>query len=142
MALSFRNINATPRDPVSEWGSEGIQAALERGDLSQWRQIAAEVRRDPWGSVANELSQVLSYCRPYGVADVMASILADARADAEQKERESVMKEVRYLVRRSGLTAKEFASRIGTSPSRLSTYMNGRVVPSASLMVRMRQVRG
>jgi len=80
MALAFRNIDVTPQDPVSEWGLEGIQAALERGDLSHWRRIAAEVRRDPWGMVAEDLADVLSYCHPYGVADVMLDILTSARA--------------------------------------------------------------
>jgi hypothetical protein len=31
------------------------------------------------------------------------------------------------------------ASRIGTSPSRLSTYVTGKVTPSAALLVRMRR---
>ena len=48
--------------------------------------------------------------------------------------------EVRNLVGRSGLSKQDFAERIGTSRSRLSTYMSGKVVPSAALMVRMRRV--
>ena len=38
------------------------------------------------------------------------------------------------------LDKQDFAERIGTSRSRLSTYMSGKVVPSATLMVRMRRV--
>jgi len=51
-----------------------------------------------------------------------------------------VASEVRNLVGRSGLSKQDFAERIGTSRSRLSTYMSGKVVPSAALMVRMRRV--
>jgi hypothetical protein len=29
--LQFRNINATPDDPVEKWGVEGILAAIDRG---------------------------------------------------------------------------------------------------------------
>jgi transcriptional regulator with XRE-family HTH domain len=47
---------------------------------------------------------------------------------------------VAALVRASGLTRAEFASRIGTSASRLSTYVTGKVTPSAALLVRMRDV--
>jgi transcriptional regulator with XRE-family HTH domain len=47
---------------------------------------------------------------------------------------------VQGLVARSGLSKQGFAERIGTSRSRLSTYMSGQVVPSATLMVRMRRV--
>ena len=140
MPLAFRNLTVTPDDPVSEWGLEGIQTALERGDLSHWRRIAAEVRRDPWGKVTSDLVAVLSYCHPYGVGDLMADVVASARADAEQSERASVSAEVREIVEASGMTAAEFAARIGTSPSRLSTYATGKVIPSAALMVRMRRL--
>jgi len=140
MALAFRNIDVTPEDPVQTWHTEGIQTALERGDLSHWRRIAAEVRLDPWGQVAQELSEVLSYVRPYGVADLMDGVLADARSAERDRERDEVATEVRSLIHASGLTNQAFAARIGTSPSRLSTYATGRVVPSASLLVRMRRV--
>lgn len=38
------------------------------------------------------------------------------------------------------LSRAQFASQIGTSASRLSTYVNGKVTPSAALLVRMRRV--
>ena len=62
-----------------------------------------------------------------------------ARELAIDSEREEVASEVRDLVARSGLSKQDFAERIGTSRSRLSTYMSGKVVPSATLIVRMRR---
>jgi hypothetical protein len=50
--LAFRNLDITPDAPVSSWPTEGVQAALERGDLEHWRRIVAEVNRDPWGRTA------------------------------------------------------------------------------------------
>jgi transcriptional regulator with XRE-family HTH domain len=47
---------------------------------------------------------------------------------------------VRQLIRESGLTAASFASRAGTSASRLSTYASGKVVPSAAMMLRLERV--
>jgi transcriptional regulator with XRE-family HTH domain len=67
-------------------------------------------------------------------------VVAQARKLATDAERDQVASEVRELVSRSGLSRQDFADRIGTSRSRLSTYMAGKVVPSATLMVRMRQV--
>jgi DNA-binding transcriptional regulator YiaG len=61
---------------------------------------------------------------------------------AEAAERALVAEEVRRLVDVSGLSLTEFASRMGTSVSRLSTYRSGRVTPSAALMTRMRRVSG
>lgn len=140
MSLAFRNIDITPDDPVAQWHNEGIQAALERGDLSDWRKIASEVARAPWGQVAQELEEVLTYARPYGVADLMEDVVRTARTRVEQAERDEVAMEIRHIVETSGLNGQEFARQIGTSASRLSTYIHGRVVPSATLLVRMRQV--
>jgi hypothetical protein len=140
MPLAFRNLGITPDAPVSSWPTEAVQAALERGDLEHWQRIAAEVNRDPWGRIARQLEEVLSHSRPYGVADAMDVVLARARRHAEDSEREEVAAEVRDAIARSGMSRSEFASRIGTSPSRLSTYATGKVTPSATLMIRMRRI--
>jgi len=70
----------------------------------------------------------------------MERVIAWAREAAQAAEREAVAAEVDALVRASGLTRAEFASRIGTSAPRLSTYATGKVTPSAALLVRMRTV--
>ncbi len=139
-SLTFRNVNASPDDPVTQWPQEAIQAALERGSLSHWRRLAKAIRADPWGPVTRGVEEVLTYSRPYGVAKTMQRIVSGARDEAEMSERQAVAAEVTQLVDRSGLTRTEFASRIGTSASRLSTYATGKVTPSAALMVRMRLV--
>jgi transcriptional regulator with XRE-family HTH domain len=139
-ALAFRNVDASPDDPVSEWPLEAIQTALERGSLPHWRRLAAAIKEGPWGPLARSVEEVLTYSRPYGVAEAMERIIAQARKAASQRERDAVAGEVVTLVRASGLTRSEFASRIGTSASRLSTYATGKVTPSAALLVRMRDV--
>lgn len=135
--LTFRNIDLSPADPVSTWPVEAIQAALERGGLSDWRRLAKAVMAQPWGPVARRIEEVLRYSRPYGVADLMERVIDRARSEAEQAERAAVALEVGQLIERSGLSRADFASQIGTSPSRLSTYATGKVTPSAALMVRM-----
>lgn len=137
--LAFRNLEASPDDPVAEWPPEAIQAALERGSLEHWRRLAEEVSAEPWGPVARRVEEVLAYSRPYGVAGAMERVIARSRRAAEASERAAVAAEVAGLVEASGLTRTEFASRIGTSASRLSTYITGGVTPSAALMVRMRR---
>jgi DNA-binding transcriptional regulator YiaG len=142
MPLTFRNVTARPCDPVSRWPTEAVQAALERGDLSHWQRLAVEIRRDPWGRTARQVEEVLSHSRPYGVAELMESMIASARRAEEQAEREAVAAEIRAALAQSGLSRAKFAERIGTSASRLSTYASGRVVPSASLMIRIRRLAG
>lgn len=140
--LTFRNVDASPTDPVSAWPQEAVQTALERGGLAEWRRLAAAVREDPWGAVARRLEEVLTYSHPYGVAAAFERAIAQCREAAETAERKAVAREIRELVAQSGISQAEFASRIGTSASRLSTYVSGKVTPSAALLLRMRGVPG
>lgn len=136
-ALTFRNIKISPDDPVAEWPTEAIQTALERGSLSHWRRLGAAIHAQPWGPIARKVEEVLTYSRPYGVSKVMERLLSRSREEAEAAERAAVAAEVKRLIAASGLTRREFASRIGTSTSRLSTYATGKVTPSATLLLRM-----
>ncbi|HSS41807.1 MAG TPA: helix-turn-helix transcriptional regulator [Solirubrobacterales bacterium] len=67
-------------------------------------------------------------------------MIEQARRDTEAAERMAVASEIQRLIEESGLTRHAFASHIGTSTSRLSTYATGKVTPSAALMLRMRRV--
>ena len=139
-SLKFRNISASPDDPVETWPFEGILAAIERGTLPDWRRLAQAITADPWGLVAQQVLEAIRIARPYGTAELLESMVASVREQAAASERAIVASEVRELVGRSGLSRQEFAERIGTSRPRLSNYMSGRVVPSAALMVRIRRV--
>jgi len=138
--LKFRNIIVSPDDAVEAWPFEGILAAVERGTLPDWRRLAMSIQADPWGPVARQVLEAVQLSRPYGTAELLEAVVKDARTRAVESEREEVSAEVRRLVEESGLSQQSFADRIGTSRSRLSTYMSGKVVPSASLMLRMRRI--
>ena len=137
--LKFRNITASPQDPVETWPFEGVLAAVERGTLPDWRRLARAIQADPWGPVAQQVLEAVHLSRPYGTAELLEEVVGRAREVAADSERAEVAAEVSGLVRASGLSQQDFAARLGTSRSRLSTYMSGKVMPSAALMVRMRQ---
>lgn len=139
-ALKFRNISASVRDPVETWPFEGILTAVERGTMPDWRRLAAAIRADPWGPVAQQVLEAVELSHPYGTAELLTTVIERARQDAVDTERDQVADEIRGLVARSGLSQQDFAHRLGTSRPRLSTYMSGKVTPSASLMLRMRRV--
>jgi len=139
-ALKFRNITSSPDDPVETWPFEGILAAVERGTLPDWRRLTKAIQADPWGPVAQQVLEAIQISRPYGTAELLEGVVGRARKLAADSERAEVAAEVRKLVSDSGLSQHDFADRIGTSRSRLSTYMSGKVVPSAALMVRMRRM--
>lgn len=140
MSVRFRNVDADPRDPVATWPYEGLVAAIERGSVHDWARITSVVRGDPWGDVARSVEDYLRYAESSGVTALLRRAIDRSRSESDQADRAVVAKRVRHLVERSGLTGAQFAARLGTSPSRLSTYASGRVVPSAALMVRMERV--
>lgn len=140
MTLSFRNVDASPEDPVESWPAEAVRTALERGSLRYWHRLAEAIRSDPWGPTARAVEEVLSNSRPYGVAELMEQVIGDARRNSAARDRAEVAAEVRALLEASGATREEMATRMGTSKSRLSTYLSGKVTPSAALLVRMRRV--
>lgn len=138
--LQFRNVDAEPTDPVGTWPYEGLVAAIERGALSDWQRIAAELRAEPWGRIAASLDDYLGYADEDGVTALLGDALERARAAARDDATLAVASRVRELVASSGLTRGEFAARADTSASRLSTYCTGKVTPSAALMLRFEQV--
>jgi predicted XRE-type DNA-binding protein len=141
-ALKFRNITASPEDPVETWPFEGVLAAVERGTIPDWRRLARAISSDPWGPVAQQVLEAIQLCRPYGTTELLEGVVGRARELAADSERAEVAAQVRRLASSSGLSQRDFAERLGTSRTRLSTYMSGKVVPSAALMVRMRRVAG
>ena len=140
MSLSFRNVEANSSDPVETWPYEALVTAIERGTIHDWAKITAAVRRDPWGDVSRALEDYLAYAEHSGVTELLRRAVRRARAEAEISDREEVAAHVRQLIRDSGLTAATFASRAGTSASRLSTYASGKVITSAAMMLRLERV--
>ena len=137
MTLAFRNVDVEPGAPVVTWPYEAIVTALERGTIGDWARITYAIDDDPWGEVARQVEDYLGYARPYGVGPLLERALTRSRARSQQRERQTVAERVRHLVDASGLDRGQFARRIGTSRSRLSTYCTGSVAPSAALLVRM-----
>ena len=136
--LAFRNVDASPDDAVETWPFEAVVAAVERGFLADWRRLARAIAADPWGPVAGAVDDAVRLSHPYGTTELFHAVIARARRDATDDERWEVAAEIGRLLSSSGLSRQAFASRIGTSTSRLSTYLTGKVTPSAALVVRMR----
>jgi DNA-binding transcriptional regulator YiaG len=140
MSVAFRNVEGSPATPVEAWPYEALVSAIERGTISDWLPIVRAIELRPWGRTARRIEEYLGYAHPYGVGPLLSRTITRARSAAETHERETVAARVRSLIDRSGLSSEEFARTIGTSRSRLSTYASGKVVPAATLMVRMEMV--
>lgn len=140
MIGQFRNVAGHRLDPVDLWPYEGMVEVIEHGVLEDWRPLVGHIRRHPWGRVARNLEDYLGYCEDPRLEGFFHLMLDRARDDAHQRERDAVVALIHQLVDDSGLSRGEFARQIGTSPSRLSTYLSGKVVPSATAVERMRHL--
>ena len=137
MSVAFRNVDASPTDDIRTWPYEALVTVIDRGLVTDWQPIFAEVRRSPWGKVARRVDRYLSYRESDGVSTLFSLAIEKARVDAENSDRAEVAARIRDAVTESGLTNAEFARLVGTSASRLSTYMSGKVTPSAAMLVRI-----
>ncbi|MGC5617369.1 helix-turn-helix domain-containing protein [Georgenia sp. Z1491] len=140
LARLARNVDVDPDAPLDTWPYEALVAILDRGSIRDWSAVTREIGRDPWGPVARQVEDYLGYESPAGLAPLLRRAIARARRRAEEIDRAAVAARVSELVTRSGLSMADFATRIGTSRSRLSTYRSGTVSPSAALVHRMERL--
>ncbi|MCQ3814569.1 MAG: helix-turn-helix transcriptional regulator [Acidimicrobiia bacterium] len=142
-ALRFRNVDADPADGFETWPYQALVTAIDRGLVPDWQPIFAEIRRSPWGPVARRVERYLCYRDRDGVSTLFGSAIERARKETAHADRAEVVARVRTAVERAGVTKAAFASAVGTSASRLSTYLSGKVTPSAALLIRIeRTARG
>ncbi len=137
MTVTFRNVDASPADDVRTWPYEAIVIVLERGLVADWQPLIDEVRVRPYGEVARALESYVSYAEPSGITRLCELVIASARTDLDARDRREVADRVQRAIALSGVSAREFAAALGTSASRLSTYANGKVVPSSAMLMRM-----
>lgn len=129
-----------PQRPVEFWSTGAIRSALLSGDIATWQQIATALKRDPYGRTARQVEEILNAAGHRGINNALQEVLDRARAHLDADERGEVARHVRLLLDRSRLTPQEFASRIGIPAALLGDYLNARINPPASMMVRMRRL--
>ena len=78
----FRNVKATPEDPIETWPYEVYAAALQYGDYPDWRFFAAEIERDPWGHVAELMNTVIHELPNLDGSQIFFLVIGKARQDS------------------------------------------------------------
>lgn len=125
---------------IREWTADDIAAAIDTGGLDDWRSILTTIGDDPWCPIAQHLHKAIPDAADKGAATALREALQSVRKRVEAEEHQDVAERVTGYIASTGLTQRAFAARIGTSPSRLSTYANGSVTPSAAMMLRIAKV--
>src|SRR3984957_2727756 len=117
MTLRFRNLDFAITPPMAHWPAEAIETVIDRGSLSDWRQLANAIRRNPWGPAARTTETVVSWGEHYGVDPLMNNVIRRAREDVNQRGRAEYAAQIRSWRIRSGMTLRQFALAAGTSAS-------------------------
>lgn len=134
MPLRFRNIDATPNDPVERWGFEGMLAAIDRGYARDWRKLVVAVAADP------ALRQVFDEARAAAESRSAVALLNEMFAQARRPPSEVALDRLRDAFVGTRMTQGELAVRLGTSRTRLNSYLSGKVTPSMDVLVAVEQL--
>ena len=114
---------AYPADtPPERLPSAAVVDILERGDLDDWRPIAAAIAADPQGPLAARLLHLLAAYPLYGTSSLWRAWVDRCRARHEGMLRGREPTDLATLRKGKGLTQAELAERIGMSQSDLSKF--------------------
>ncbi|MDQ6526220.1 helix-turn-helix transcriptional regulator [Nocardioides sp. LHD-245] len=139
-ALRLLLVGARAEEPPVIRSAADLGAVIDSQDLGAWRAWAAASAAAPWtGRVEEHLELVRAGGRIGETAGLEAFVGLVQRVTRED-ERRTVADQIRSSVDSTGLSQREFAALVGTSPSRLSTYLTGAVVPSAMMALRIERV--
>ncbi len=136
--LLLEGIERVRRVPEPRTPGE-LAALIRNGTVRAWRAALAPVAANPWSPYADRLADLADRAGLPVVAQSLRDCRTVYQLRREEKDRIAVGREIRRLVAISGLTQREFAAYVGTSPSRLSTYAAGKVTPSAAMLLRMQR---
>ena len=133
MALAFRNLDVSPDAPVEDWGFEGLLAAVDRGDLTDWRRWRPPLLA-PRGDVADLLAKGSRPRRtPAPWVRFAPTCVVGRRAARERsltKPRRS-LDELRALSARLGAERDRVCPAPRDVPDQVQRLLNRRTVPFA-----------
>jgi len=140
MSVSFRNVDVDESAPLGTWPPEAIEILVDRGNLSDWRRIAAALARDPWGPLARTVEEIVGLDSHYGIDRILERVLERERERRTLAGRRRYADRLRDLRRSAGLSMRELAAAAGTSAARISDYENARVAPTTDVLARLEDV--
>ena len=140
MTMRFRNLDFDATQPMDEWPAEAIETVIDRGSLSDWRELAEAIRSNPWGPAARTTETVAGWGEHYGVDALMIGVIRRARSCVTLTGRAEYAAQIRAWRTQTGMTLRQFARAAGTSASRLSDYENAKVAPTTDVLGRLSHV--
>jgi len=137
--MRHRHLDVEPATPVSELGLAALDDVLERGDLADWRPLLAEVRRDPWGSVADRILHLVEHHQMPGTSALWRSWIEEQRSTTGSFHAGSALRELRLG---QGLTQQQVAERLGMTQPEVSKLERRRDIRLSTLRSYVTALRG
>lgn len=117
--MIHRHLEVAAGTPVGHLPSAALVDILDRGDLDDWRELAADVARAPHGPLARRVDHLVDAFPMYGTSSLWRAFIDRSRARAEGAP-SARLATLPQLRRRQELTQVELATRMGISQSDLS----------------------
>lgn len=119
-SMKHRHLDYDPTAPLEAWPAAALVDLLERGDLDDWRPLAAAVTRDPDGPLAERLARLVDVYPMYGTSPLWRAFLQRCRVRARATAAGTGSQSLGSLRRTRGLTQAEVGQRLGLSQSDVS----------------------
>ena len=115
--MRHRHLETEPGTPVTELGAAALDDLLDRGDLEDWQPILREIRRDPWGPLADRILGLVEGHAMYGTTPLWRAWIAEQRAASSRFHAGGALRELRLQRER---TQREIAERLGMTQPEVS----------------------
>ena len=116
--MNHRHLRIPEGTPAEKLPSAALVDILDRGDLEDWRPIAAAIAEKPFGELAERVLDLVEAHPMFGTSRLWRTWIHRRRALAEDRSRPSA--DLATLRRRRGMTQAELSRRRGISQSDLS----------------------
>lgn len=118
--MIHRHLDVPPDTAPEDLPSAAIADILDRGDLDDWRGIAAAVARAPRGELAKRISALVDAFPSYGTSPLWRAFLERCRVRALVGGLPAPPVRLAELRRRAGLRQLDVARRLGMTQSDVS----------------------
>lgn len=79
--MKHRHLDVAPGTPPEELPSAALVDLLERGDLDDWRPLAAAIAKDPKGELAERVLRLVKAYPMYGTTALWRAWIARLRGE-------------------------------------------------------------
>jgi hypothetical protein len=115
-----RHLDYPPGIPVQDLGPAALDDLLERGDLADWAPLAAAVRANPHGPLADTVLRLCAAHPMYGTSRLWSAWIASLRRARREAAPAAAGASLVELRRRRGLTQAAVGRRLGAAQSDVS----------------------